>query len=166
MLDYVTQQLSQVNKKKINTQKIHPFSVQKQPTEMYCKKVFSKIAQYSQEKHQFLKTLFLIKLQIFKPSCIFMWILRNFKEQIFWKNICERLLLKLVLYLKKRNCHFFHIKIQTDSEKNICQFLQSCFPLAEVTINFLVSWNHGFQNSLCSSKESIISRGTFATQIL
>ena len=50
-------------------------------------------------------------------------------------------------------------------EKYLCQFLQSCFPFAEVTNNFLVCWNYGFQNSICSSKESIISRGSFATQI-
>ena len=63
-------------------------------------------------------------------------------------------------YVKKINCHFFHIKIQTEC------FLQSCFPLADVAINFLVSLNYGFQNSICSSKESIISRGSFAIQIL
>ena len=41
------------------------------------KKVFLKIAQQSQEKHQFW-SLFLIKLQFFKPPGIFLWILRNF----------------------------------------------------------------------------------------
>ena len=41
------------------------------------------------------------------------------------------------------------------------QFLQSCFPLAKVTNSFLVSWNYGFQNLICSSKESFISWGSF-----
>ena len=44
------------------------------------------------------------------------------------------------IFVKKRNYNFFHIKIQTRvREKYLCQFSQSCFPVAEVTNNFLVS---------------------------
>ena len=85
----------------------------------------------------------------------------KFLRTTFRKNICERLLLKVVFMWKRE---FSFLSYQTSNrvkEKYLSQFLQSCFPLAEVTNNFLVSWNYGSHNSICSFKESFISRGSF-----
>ena len=110
-------------------------------------------------------SLFLIKLQFFKPS--FNFIKKRLQHNCFLVNICERLLLKVrKLSLRERKLSFLSYQNSNRvREKHLCQFLQSCFPLAEVnTNNFLVSWNYGFQNSICSSKESIISRGSLPSK--
>ena len=82
----------------------------------------------------------------------FLW--TNFLKEHLWTAASEG-----SFYVKKRNYNFFHIKIQTEWEKTSVSF-KSCFPLAEVINNFLVSWNYGLKNFICSSKESIISQGS------
>ena len=108
------------------------------------------------------------KFQLFKLSTllkrdfntgVFLWILRNFYEQIFQKNICEQLLLKVVFMWKKEIIISFISKFKQSERKTSVSF-KSCFPLAEVINNFLVSWNYGLKNFICSSKESIISQGS------
>ena len=78
----------------------------------------------------------------------------------FWKNICERLLLKVVFMWKKEILIPFISNFE-QSERKISTSVSFC-----ITNNFLVSWNYGFQNSVCSIKESFICRGSFTTQIL
>ena len=79
--------------------------------------------------------------------------MEKFLRTTFWKNICERLLLK-VPFMWKRKFSFLLHEIQSRVRKNYL----SQFPIVEVANNFLVFWNYGFQNSICSSKESFISR--------
>ena len=62
----------------------------------------------------------------------------------------------------KKEILIFFISNFKQSKKKISQFLRSCFPLAQVTSNFLVAWNCRFQTSICSSKESFISREFFS----
>ena len=49
-------------------------------------------------------------------------------------------------------------------EKYLSHLCSLVFILVEVTNSFLVSWNYSSHNSICSSKESFISQGSFATK--
>ena len=85
--------------------------------------------------------------------------IENFLWTNFLKNICEQLLLKVVFMWKKEIIISFISKFNQSERKTSASF-KSCFPLAEVINNFLVSWNYGLKNFICSSKESIISQGS------
>ena len=75
------------------------WSNQKQPSEMFYKKAVLKNFAIFTGKHLWW-SLFLTKLQDFRPdskrdsnTCIFLWILRNFEEHLFWRasaNGCFR----------------------------------------------------------------------------
>ena len=105
---------------------------------MCCKKSVLKNCQIVTGKTPVLESLFnkVAGLQAFR--C---FLVNN--EKVFRTNLVKEHLRTAAsegsFSVKKLNYHFFHIKIQTGvREKYQCQFLQSCFPLAEVTNNFLV----------------------------
>ena len=77
------------------------------------KKVFLKIAQQSQEKHQFW-SLFFNKAAVLQASRYFLVNIEKFLRTNFLKEHLRTAASEGSFYVKKRNHHFFHIKIQIE----------------------------------------------------
>ena len=79
----------------------------------------------------------------------------NFLKEHLWTATSEG-----SFYVKKKKLSFLSYQNSNRVREKTSVSFKSCFPLAEVINNFLVSWNYGLKNFICSSKESIISQGS------